>query len=203
MPSERERQAIPIFGWRFTPACHAYNWTGGIAETIDDDFRRRSLFWKTSGVWVDRATQKEIPVSYRWLLKNCIDRGQPYRVGGDRRVKTQSSADLLQFLRDVGIIADAAAKAIVPDCNTLPKGIHQYNCTRARAGWTGDLVGLARAYRYADGVAGNDGLAARLFSFRRRPRPSSGSMEISRHDAPRLGRDAQRGGRTTIAARIR
>ena len=34
---------------------------------------------------------------------------------------------------------------------------------RARAGWTGDLVALARAYHYPGGPARDDALAARLF----------------------------------------
>jgi dienelactone hydrolase len=144
---------------------HGFNWTGGIAQTIDDDFRRCSLFWKSPSIWIDRTSQKEVPVSYQWLMENCVDRMQPHKVGGDRRVEAQSSADLLQFLRDVGIIEDATANAIVPDCRTLPTGIHQYNCTRARAGWIGDLVGLARAYRYANGVPRDDAMAARLFRF--------------------------------------
>jgi dienelactone hydrolase len=144
---------------------HAYNWTGGIARTIDDDFRRCSIFWKDSGTWVDRATGRDVAARYDWLINNCVDQAQPHRVGGDRRVEAQASADLLQFLRDYGVIDDAAARAVVPDCGTVPEGIHRYNCVRARSGWTGDAVGLARAYRNGDGVARNDALAARLFRF--------------------------------------
>jgi dienelactone hydrolase len=144
---------------------HAFNWTGGIDETMDEDYRRCSLFWKNSNVWIDRKSQKEVPASHQWLMKNCVDRIQPHKVGGDRRVEAQSSADLLQFLRDVGIIEDADARAILPDCNTLPKGIHQYNCARARAGWTADIVGLARAYRYGLGIPRDEAIAARLFRF--------------------------------------
>src|SRR5262249_15078581 len=43
-------------------------------------------------------------------------------------------------------------------------GIHRVNCVRARNGWTGDLVALARAVRRNDWPHPDEGLAARLFA---------------------------------------
>ena len=59
-------------------------------------------------------------------------------------MKVQAPADLLQFLRDTGVLTDEAARAVVPDCATLPERPVRLNCTRARSGWTSDIVALAR-----------------------------------------------------------
>jgi TPR repeat protein len=66
-------------------------------------------------------------------------------------------------LRDADVIIDAQARAIVPDCAAVPDGIYRRNCDRARHGWSGDQVALARAYRYPGGIEINNALAARLF----------------------------------------
>src|SRR4051794_37565304 len=50
---------------------------------------------------------------------------------------------LLQFLRDINMIADAEARAEVPDCEAITDLLDHLNCTRARAGWTSDIVALA------------------------------------------------------------
>lgn len=145
---------------------HAYEGTGGISQATDDETARacagryvqdarRRLF--------DRATGRPVAAGRerRFLLETCIERG--YTVGGDARVKAQATADLLQFLRDVEVLHDAEARAVVPDCAAIPDGPHRRNCTRARNGWTGDLVALGRVFRYPDGPRRDDALAVRLF----------------------------------------
>jgi TPR repeat protein len=97
-----------------------------------------------------------------FLFRTCLQLG--YTVGGDERVKAQATADLLQFLRDAEVLYDEQARAIVPDCASIPDGIHRVNCVRARNGWTGDLVALARLFRTGAEVPRDDALAARLFT---------------------------------------
>ena len=46
----------------------------------------------------------------------------------------------------------------------VPDGIYQCNCVRARNGWKGDMVALARAYRYPGGIERNNSLCACLFA---------------------------------------
>jgi dienelactone hydrolase len=143
---------------------HAFEGTGGIAEAHVEHGKRCSFFRNAEGRLTDRANGQAVPANRerRYVLEHCVDHG-PVTIHGDQRVKAQATADLLQFLRDVGIVEDAEARAIVPDCSTLPEGIHRRNCVRARAGWTGDLVALGRAYRYPGGPRRDNGLAARLF----------------------------------------
>jgi hypothetical protein len=79
--------------------------------------------------------------------------------GGDARVRAQAIADLLQFLRDANILDDADAQAIGPDCTQIQSRNVRFNCERARAGWTGDMVALARAYRAGRDISRDDVLA--------------------------------------------
>jgi TPR repeat protein len=153
--------------WAVYPGVyHAYEWTGGIGFAPDDWTARACArrFWRdewsrlydrSSG---QRATQDN---QTDFLFRTCLQTG--YTIGGDERVKAQATADLIQFLRDAEILSDAEARAIVPDCVTIPEGIHRRNCVRARNGWTGDLVALARAFRRNAEVRRDDALAARLF----------------------------------------
>jgi dienelactone hydrolase len=142
---------------------HAYESTSGLRRIEVErgygcDFVHDEQFNVT-----DRRTGKSVRGDLReYLLKTCIDIG-PVTVGGDPRVKAQAVADLLQFLRDAEVIADAEARAVVPDCRAFSQEGLRDNCLRARAGWTGDVVALARAFRYADGPRRDDALAALLF----------------------------------------
>jgi TPR repeat protein len=122
------------------------------------------FFMTASGRLIDRKTNKAVPPAEGWdyILRTCATEG-PFTVGGDMRVKAQASADLLQFLRDIDIVVDAQARAVVPDCSAIAGELRRRNCVRARAGWTGDLVALGRAYRNPGGVEKDDVRAARLF----------------------------------------
>src|SRR5262249_23185932 len=112
------------------------------------------LYERSTGRRATKGSQTE------YLFKTCLKRG--YVFGGDERVKAQATADLLQFLRDADVLHDEAARGAVPDCGTLPEGILRLNCRRARAGWTGDLVVLARAYMRGQGVPHDLAVAVRL-----------------------------------------
>jgi len=113
---------------------------------------------------IDRKTGQRLPPGKErdYIYRTCATNG-PFTLGGDRRVKAQGADDLLQFLRDVDIVVDTEARAVVPDCTTIAVEIYRQNCVRARAGWTGDMVALGRAYRYPDRVMRDDTVAARLF----------------------------------------
>ena len=113
---------------------------------------------------IDRKTKKPVPPGTEWdyIDRTCATNG-PFTGGGDPRVKAQAAADLVQFLRDTDIVADAEARAAVPDCATVPDGIYRQNCFRARSGWIGDMVALGRAYRSADRIRRDDAVAAALF----------------------------------------
>ena len=116
-----------------------------------------------SNVLYDRATGRRATKGDQadFLAKTCLKRG--HRGGGDDRVKSQASADLLQFLRDVEVLHDEEARAVVPDCQSIPQGIERENCIRARNGWTGDLVALARAMRTGSAGPKDEVMVARLF----------------------------------------
>jgi TPR repeat protein len=114
-----------------------------------------------------------------YLFKTCLKRG--YVVGGDERVKAQATADLLQFLRDADVLRDEAARAVVPDCTALPATHVRLNCARARAGWTGDLVALARAYRDGTDVPRDVGLAVQLLELASSRDHPAAQWELSIH----------------------
>jgi dienelactone hydrolase len=144
---------------------HAYEGTAGIGFAAKDWISRdcagrflrdeqRLLYDRASG---GRATQG---AENDFLIRTCLQRG--YTVGGDDRVKAQATADLLQFLRDSEVLRDEEARAVVPDCATVSEGIYRRNCIRARNGWTGDLVALARALRVGAGPQRDDAAIARL-----------------------------------------
>jgi TPR repeat protein/dienelactone hydrolase len=144
---------------------HAYEGTSGVGLAADDwasqdcagRYERDEnfiLYERSTGRRATKASQTE------YLFKTCLKRG--YVFGGDERVKAQATADLLQFLRDAEVLRDQAARAAVPDCGKLPEGILRLNCRRARAGWTGDLLVLARAYIRGNGVPRDLAVAVRL-----------------------------------------
>jgi dienelactone hydrolase len=143
---------------------HGYEGTAGVVFASDDwasndcygRFDRDENF-----LLYHRGTNQRITQGSQtdYLFKTCLKRG--FVVGGDERVKAQARADLLQFLRDAGILRDEEALAVVPDCAKLPESL-RLNCTRARAGWTGDLVALARAFRGGADVPRDAALAVRL-----------------------------------------
>ncbi|MFZ4809525.1 MAG: dienelactone hydrolase family protein [Hyphomicrobiaceae bacterium] len=145
---------------------HAYEGTSGVMFAADNwasqncsgRFDRDENF-----LLYHRGTNRRITPGSQtdYLFKTCLQRG--YVVGGDERVKAQATADLLQFLRDAEVISDRAALALLPDCATLPERHVRLNCIRARAGWTGDLVALARSYRSGSDVPRDVELAVRLF----------------------------------------
>jgi dienelactone hydrolase len=146
---------------------HGYESTGGIyrIESEEEDPKCSGRYFIDGNArLIDRTSGNRVtpPGGFtQWWRKTCVELGRT--VGGDERVKAQATADLLQFLRDAEIIFDADARTVVPDCTTIANGIYRDNCTRARNGWTGDLVALGRAYRYPGGVTRDDALAKRLF----------------------------------------
>jgi dienelactone hydrolase len=143
---------------------HGYEGTAGAVFAADDwasaecggRFDRDENFLLYHRGTTQRITQGS---QTEYLFKTCLKRG--FVVGGDERVKAQATADLLQFLRDAGVLSDEAARAIVPDCAKLPDHV-RLNCTRAIAGWTGDLVALARAFRGSTEVPRDAALAVKL-----------------------------------------
>ena len=144
---------------------HSYEGTAGLTYAADDwasydcagRFERDENF-----LLYHRGTNKRITTGSQteFLFKTCLKRG--YVVGGDERVKAQAAADLIQFLRDANVLWDPVARTAVPDCTTVPNGILRLNCTRARSGWPGDLIPLARAYLRGDAVLRDEKLAVRL-----------------------------------------
>jgi dienelactone hydrolase len=146
---------------------HAQEWTGGVGIDKVERSVKCSFFIDDRGRQVDRKRGQELPVGREraHLLNTCLDTG-PVTIGGDQRVKDQVVADILVFLREVGIVDDIVARWVVPDCAIFKSEVLKLNCARARAGWVGDLVALGRAYRYGstDGPARDGAMAARLFT---------------------------------------
>lgn len=142
---------------------HAMESAGGVVEITVERAKRCRIF-RSGDRWFDRSTGKLAPAGQEraYIMKNCIDTG-PVTVGGDGRVKAQAVADLVQFLRDVDVVEDREARAVVPDCASFAPGNTRRNCERARRGWTGDLVALGRAYRTGKDVPRDDVVAASLF----------------------------------------
>jgi TPR repeat protein/dienelactone hydrolase len=196
----------PNIRWAVYPGVyHAYEWTGGISFAPDDwtgracagrfwrDERGR-LYERSSGQLATQGNQTE------FLFRTCLQTG--FTTGGDERVKAQATADLLQSLRDAEILTDAEARAIVPDCSAIPEGIHRRNCVRARNGWTGDLVALARAFKHNTGVRRDDALAARLFELaasRNHPQ-AQWELAIMLRQGSAIARDLPRALRLAAAA---
>jgi dienelactone hydrolase len=142
---------------------HAYESTGGIVEENNDTWTRCSYLRSERGQLTDRATGKIVPPGGGLAAeRQCMDK-RPVNVGGDARTRSQAIADLLQFLRDTKILDDLEAQAVVPDCAQMKSGILRLNCERARAGWAGDMIAMARAYRAGKDVPRDDALAEKLF----------------------------------------
>ena len=145
---------------------HAYEGTAGIAFAAKDwasrDCAGRFLRDERFRLY-DRTTGQQIVDSdlTAYLFRTCLKLG--HHIGGDERVKAQATADLLQFLRDAEVLRDEEARAVVPDCAAFAEESHRLNCTRARNGWTGDLVALARVLRAGAGQKRDDTMIARLF----------------------------------------
>ena len=161
---------------------HAYEGTAGIGFAAQDWSSRDCagrFFRDDQGIIYDRASGKRAAQGDQtdFLIRTCLKRG--YAAGGDERVKAQAMADLLQFLRDVEVLSDAEARAVVPDCATVSDGIHRRNCIRARNGWTGDLVALARALRAGAGPKHDDAAIARLFELAASRGNSHAQWELS------------------------
>jgi dienelactone hydrolase len=161
---------------------HAYEGTAGIGFVAKDwtsrDCAGRFLR-DEQGILYDRASGRRATQDNQndFLIRTCLQRG--HTVGGDERVKAQATADLLQFLRDTEVLRDEEARAVVPDCATVSEGIHRRNCIRARNGWTGDLVALARALRVGVGPKRDDGTIARLFELAAARGNSHAQWELS------------------------
>lgn len=163
---------------------HAYESTAGAGFAADDwastacsgRFERDENF-----LLYHRGTNRRITEGSQteYLFKTCLKRG--YTTGGDERVKAQATADLLQFLRDVDVLRDEAARALVGDCGQISDAPLRLNCTRARAGWTADLVPMARAYRAGRGVTKDIEQAVRLFELATRRGNSHAMWELSVH----------------------
>jgi TPR repeat protein len=176
---------------------HAYEGTSGTGLAAEDwasgdcagRFDRDENF-----LLYHRGTKRRITTGSQtdYLFGVCLKRG--YVVGGDERVKAQATADLLQFLRDAGVLHDEAAEAIVPDCAGLSAANIRLNCTRARAGWTGDLIALARAYRDGSEVARDPALAVRLLELASaRGHPAAHwELSIQLRNGSGVSRDLQR-----------
>jgi dienelactone hydrolase len=158
---------------------HAFEWTGGILEENNETYIRCNYSRNERGLLTDRATGKTVqPGAGRAAERQCVDK-RLVNVGGDARVKTQATADLLQFLRDTKILNDEDAQAIVPDCTQIQSRILRMNCERARAGWTGDMVALARACRAGKDVPRDDALAERLLKLAAKRSHPQAQMDLA------------------------
>lgn len=164
---------------------HAYEGTSGVHFAADDwastacagRFDRDENF-----LLYHRGTNRRITAGgsqTEYLFKTCLKRG--YTNGGDERVKAQATADLLQFLRDVDVLRDETARTLVGDCGGIADAPLRLNCMRARAGWTADLVAMARAYRAGRGVTKDVERAVRLFSLAVERGNSHAMWELSIH----------------------
>lgn len=129
---------------------HAYELTSGLNEEDQERWRNCRYELDEHGRWIDPTTHALLPSGQEraLALRSCADHGI-VTTGGDNATLQQATTDLLHFLGDAGIIEDAEAAALLPDCAKLPRDIARRNCKRARAGWTGDLVAMANFYQAA------------------------------------------------------
>ena len=143
---------------------HTKESVGGLVQENNRHTPECRFFVTPDRRLIDRKGNRQVPpgTGQDYIYRTCATNG-PFTSGGDSRVKAQAAADFLQFLRDVDIVVDVEARAAVPDCTTIPEGIYRQNCVRARAGWTGDMVALGRAYCYPDRVRRDDLVAASVF----------------------------------------
>lgn len=143
---------------------HSKENIGGIASVTTRHTPGCRFFLTATRRLIDRKNGHHVPAGKEtdYIYGTCATAG-PFAGGGDPRVKVQGTADLLQFLRDIDVVVDADARTAVPDCTTITQETYRRNCIRARAGWTGDMVALGRAYRYPDRLVRDDAVAARLF----------------------------------------
>jgi len=176
---------------------HAKESIGGVVSLEDGPHTPNCRFFLTADrQLIDRKSGQRVPIAKSWehIRQTCATTG-PFTQGGDPRVKAQAAADLLQFLRDIDVVADAEARAAVPDCATISVDIYRRNCVRARAGWTGDIVALGRAYRSPGRVARDDVVAARLFGLAaQRGHPQAmWELAIMHREGVGVARDLQAG----------
>jgi dienelactone hydrolase len=176
---------------------HAKENVGGIARERGDLHTPNCRFYVTAERrLIDRKTGQHVPPGKEWayIARTCGTAG-PFAIGGDVRVKEQAVADLLQFLRDIDIVVDAEARAAVPDCAAILDQMYRRNCVRARAGWSGDMVALGRAYRYPGRIGLDDGAAARLFQLAaQRGQPQAmWELAIMRREGAGMARDVNAG----------
>ncbi len=141
---------------------HAQEWIGGVQTIQAERGNACSFYFDSEWRNFDRTAGK--PVSgdgWAYAKSRCVDTG-PVTIGGDARTRDQMVEDILQFLRDSDIVRDDAARRLVPDCAAMKET--RRNCVRARNGWVGDLVAVARALRYGSpDIAVDLPGAARLF----------------------------------------
>lgn len=141
---------------------HAFEWTGGVMEENNDTWSNCNFFRNERGVLTDRESGRIVqPAAGRAVERQCMNK-KLVNTGGDPRVKAEAIADLLQFLRDTKILEDGDARAVIPDCTQFRTGQGRLNCERARAGWTSDMVALARASRAGKDMPRDDVLAEKL-----------------------------------------
>jgi TPR repeat protein/dienelactone hydrolase len=143
---------------------HDKEYIAGLVRESGQHTPNCRLFLTADRRLLDRKTGRRVPQSSasEYVYRTCATTG-PFTLGGDARVKAQASADLLQFLRDIDIVVDVGARAAAPDCASISDELYRRNCVRARAGWTGDMVALGRAYRYPGRLEHDDAVAGRLF----------------------------------------
>jgi len=130
---------------------HVLEATGGpvqVNDIRDAKCTGRYLF-DTDFTVIDRANGRRValPKDSEQLWREKCAELRDHINGGDLRIRAQATEDLLQFLRDIESLIDAKARAVVPDCKSIPEGFFRLNCARARSGWVGDLVALGQAFR--------------------------------------------------------
>jgi dienelactone hydrolase len=88
---------------------HAKEFVEGLARESGHQHTPNCRLFQTAGrQLIDRKTGRRVPPG-SYVHWRCATSG-PFFRGGDGRVKAQASADLVQFLRDIDIVADGGAR---------------------------------------------------------------------------------------------
>lgn len=141
---------------------HSMEGVGGTYR-VNAEGWRCSFFQRDAATWVDRETGRVLhfPEIDAFAREKCRMPGTSVTVGGDARVKEQLTADVIQILRDQGFLLDREALLAVGSCDGMDNEAVRI-CLRARAGWVGDMVGLARVLRDGRGAERDLARAERL-----------------------------------------
>lgn len=144
---------------------HAFEAIGGASEINAQIWRDEcNYFRRDARTFVNRRNGAAIKGAQMDEANRACMTMKTVHVGGEQRVRDQAVADLLQFLREHGLLVDDEARAAAPNCETLTDAARA-RCLRVRAGFSGDAVALARDYLRGRGVPADAAQARKLFEF--------------------------------------